>query len=463
MRGSLSWVLLTLSCPYIVTVFAEQITLWQFGAPNRLYRGLTTLPLVPVGTAPDGAATSYDYVFVNNVVTKGSTVVSTETRDLIASASGWYDIIPGGDLIISCALIGSGETYGACYNVFPSSTVLANSGVASAIVLEVSGFPSQTTTTVPSSTTDTFSTYSMGFSAQSPLPTATFASSSSTSSPSPSTRVPSGAIAGIVAGVVVTAVVAVALWVCCLRKRRPRSSAATSSQDAEMALRPIAKELQEPTTARPFLPPRPFTALPGNKYPGRPYPTPPVASVSTWELDDRTTADSSASASSAFSPEKTASDSEIGDEMSTAQLLSALYRRVESDPRVSEGLGALARRHMHAELDGRSPLGEIPPPVYTESVGAPLKLIPNATIASLRATSRLRRITCPALACLHTTTTMATHGAIPFRTLLAILPTRRTVFQSRLRVVTGGASALLPASELVTRRAKTRSPANPTQ
>ena len=58
------------------------VTLWQFGIVRLLGGQLGTLPLIPLGTAPGGVATTYLYQAVNPVV------VTTTNEDGFLSVVG---------------------------------------------------------------------------------------------------------------------------------------------------------------------------------------------------------------------------------------------------------------------------------------------------------------------------------------------------------------------------------------
>ncbi|KAJ7218530.1 hypothetical protein GGX14DRAFT_437362, partial [Mycena pura] len=112
------------------------VTLWQFGVVELLGGQLGTLPLIPLGTAPGGVATTYLYQAVNPVVVTTTnddgflsvvgTLASATPRTVIASASGWFEAFANGPTqtghTIACGLINS--TFGECTGYNPSSTVI---------------------------------------------------------------------------------------------------------------------------------------------------------------------------------------------------------------------------------------------------------------------------------------------------------------------------------------------------
>ncbi|KAJ7930967.1 hypothetical protein B0H13DRAFT_1960038 [Mycena leptocephala] len=133
---------------------ATTVTLWQFGT-LRLLPGDSTLPLQPLGTASDGSATTYLYQVTNpKLITtdqSGFATTTTESRTIIASASGWVE--PWGTTwAIACNFVNS--DFGQCLNINHTSTVTANSGVPTQVVLAVqtTSTPVLGTTTPPEST-----------------------------------------------------------------------------------------------------------------------------------------------------------------------------------------------------------------------------------------------------------------------------------------------------------------------
>ncbi|KAJ7218524.1 hypothetical protein GGX14DRAFT_595155 [Mycena pura] len=144
------------------------VTLWQFGEGRLLAGTLGTLPLIPLGTAPGGVATTYLYQAVNPVVVKTTnddgflSVVGTlasatygkllAPRTIIASASGWFEPFANEPTqtghTIACSLVNSG--FGDCIDITGASTVTSNSGLPTPVVLQVSS-------TVPPTVTPTSS------------------------------------------------------------------------------------------------------------------------------------------------------------------------------------------------------------------------------------------------------------------------------------------------------------------
>ncbi|GAV99229.1 hypothetical protein LENED_000672 [Lentinula edodes] len=76
------------------------VTLWEFGA-GRLDSGQSTAPLQPIGTPADGLSTTYLYRVMTSIPSTSelnddgspvfTTFVSTATRTIVASASGWIE------------------------------------------------------------------------------------------------------------------------------------------------------------------------------------------------------------------------------------------------------------------------------------------------------------------------------------------------------------------------------------
>ncbi|KIK52379.1 hypothetical protein GYMLUDRAFT_251315 [Collybiopsis luxurians FD-317 M1] len=127
-------------------VHMNALTLWQFGGEGRLLSAAFTLPLQPIGTAPDRAATTYLYQALNEAtITTASegfpTVLATflpTPRTLIASASGWNEPAEN----ISCSLVNA--TFGNCFR----NGTISNSGSPVAEVLGVARSPIASTVTV---------------------------------------------------------------------------------------------------------------------------------------------------------------------------------------------------------------------------------------------------------------------------------------------------------------------------
>ncbi|KAF7314842.1 hypothetical protein MKEN_00958700 [Mycena kentingensis (nom. inval.)] len=228
--------LASLTAALQILVLGDSVTLWQFG-PQRLLGGELTLPLVPVGTAPAGPATTFLYEVVNNhaVKTLESGVVQTKpvgataTRTIIASASGWLEIFPGSSdgRSIECSLVN--VTYGECVDRNRTMTTTANSGPARTLALAVS-------TAMPF-----------------PGPTSTSATSSTTGIPSlPSSKPPTAAIVGgVVGALAIIFVLTVIIFL--LRRRRQAKQRAEYTTEIE---RPPAEMRVQPD---PFVPSIHFT------------------------------------------------------------------------------------------------------------------------------------------------------------------------------------------------------------
>ncbi|KAJ6492137.1 hypothetical protein C8R45DRAFT_191836 [Mycena sanguinolenta] len=120
-------------------------TLWQFGT-SRLLLGQTTLPLQPLGTADNDAATTYLYQVQNSITTVTTDArgvvanvptVSATPRTIVISASGWYEIFETHGAV-SCGYIDA--TFGQCQNLNSVTTTLANSGTPTPVVIPISRF-----------------------------------------------------------------------------------------------------------------------------------------------------------------------------------------------------------------------------------------------------------------------------------------------------------------------------------
>ncbi|KAF7318606.1 hypothetical protein HMN09_00371500 [Mycena chlorophos] len=232
---------------------AQQVTLWQFGV-GRVAGGEITLSLVPLGTVTEAngqLATTYLYQVVNNQesVTQvdGTGLVTTETlavtnsRTIIASASGWFEHAPplnGLPHIISCGFFNA--SFGECFDETPATTTLANNGVPTPLVLGVS--TSIPASAIPSSTaTFVFATDSSSLSLS--LPTSPSRSSkSSTASASAGTLV--AAILGSIAATILIA--GFLLWF--LRRRRLRGTFEEKSDaEARNTIQPFDRGAPVPT------------------------------------------------------------------------------------------------------------------------------------------------------------------------------------------------------------------------
>ncbi|KAJ7634976.1 hypothetical protein FB45DRAFT_1002425 [Roridomyces roridus] len=117
---------------------ATAATLWQFGRP-RLLGASSTLPLLPLGTAADGSATTFLYNGFNDLAittTDASGQTTTVTmpfptpRTIAVSPSGWAessDTHP-----IACNLVNS--DFGYCVD---NGNITSNSGAPTPIVIAI--------------------------------------------------------------------------------------------------------------------------------------------------------------------------------------------------------------------------------------------------------------------------------------------------------------------------------------
>ncbi|KAJ7097094.1 hypothetical protein B0H15DRAFT_824789 [Mycena belliarum] len=212
---------------------ATDVTLWQFGR-GRLLGASITLPLQPLGTALNGAATTYLYralngEAVNTTNSAGSqtvsTVLVTGTRIIVASASGWIEQ-PTPTLQIDCHLIRS--DFGECLD----NGAPANSGKPTPEVLQVLA------------ETPAFSSSSGSPPITSPPTTLSSAPSQKSSNAAdggktPST-VPVGTIIGAAVGGVTMVLSATILLLWCRRRRIHReNSRAPTSYPAAAPLYPV--------------------------------------------------------------------------------------------------------------------------------------------------------------------------------------------------------------------------------
>ncbi|KAJ7433623.1 hypothetical protein B0H11DRAFT_2208816 [Mycena galericulata] len=221
---------------------ATAVTLWQFGPQDRLYGGDVTLPMVPLGTASDGGATTYLYqvlipttLVTTDTVGGFSTEISPSTvpRTIIVSPSGWQE--PGED--IACELVN--PDFGQCFDT--PSTVPSNSGtpVPHVVLISLSTTPtsasSASTPGSPSVSQPTASSPAVGAgdqlsAATSALPITPSISLPSTSSTNTATdaqntqshsRPPSlGAIVGATVGAFLALSAATVALALCLRRGR---------------------------------------------------------------------------------------------------------------------------------------------------------------------------------------------------------------------------------------------------
>ncbi|KAJ7634977.1 hypothetical protein FB45DRAFT_910396 [Roridomyces roridus] len=285
------------------------VTLWQFGQ-GRLLEASVTLPLIPLGTARGGSATTYLYQALNNklVTTTDASGLEITTNipfptphTIIASASGWVE--PFADNSIICNLVNS--DFGDC---FLGGTV-ANSGKPTPEVIAISqsatppSFATITanppissikpTSTVPSPAISIEVLYtsdsrqpisppasSPGFTPASPFKSSNTASSSASSSSAVTTSgiaVQKKSKAGVIAGGVIGGIVILlGLLLFIIWLHRTRVQMVTPFDGSPM--------LETAET------PRPFLSLPARKGWGQieglaTYPTPPRAAISTSESD----------------------------------------------------------------------------------------------------------------------------------------------------------------------------------
>ncbi|KAJ6543060.1 hypothetical protein B0H19DRAFT_1381028 [Mycena capillaripes] len=95
-----------------------------------------------MGTAEGGSATTYLYEVVNPAAITTTNEVafttiatkSTDTRTIVASASGYVELLPDSEATIACNFINS--SFGQCVDT-QTSVVTANSGAPTPIVLQV--------------------------------------------------------------------------------------------------------------------------------------------------------------------------------------------------------------------------------------------------------------------------------------------------------------------------------------
>ncbi|KAJ7218525.1 hypothetical protein GGX14DRAFT_437357, partial [Mycena pura] len=140
------------------------VTLWQFGFVRLLGGQLGTLPLIPLGTAPGGVATTYLYQAVNPAVVTTTnddgflsvvgTLASATPRTVIASASGWFEAFANEPTqtghTIACGLVDS--TFGECTDYNLGSTFIDGSGLPTPAAFQVSLTVPPTVTPTSSST-----------------------------------------------------------------------------------------------------------------------------------------------------------------------------------------------------------------------------------------------------------------------------------------------------------------------
>ncbi|KAJ6471844.1 hypothetical protein DFH09DRAFT_1220034 [Mycena vulgaris] len=208
-----------------VSPSATAVTLWQFGH-SRLLSGEVILPMQPLGTAGDGAATTYLYQAANlntvartnevGLLTIETTLVPTP-RTIVVAASGWVES-PDNVHVISCSVINS--DFGACVDsTIGSGASTANTGTPSAKVLPVS-------LTAPPIIPPTLT------SQITPAPSVSFSALSDQHSDKTSRAPAVGAIVGGILGGVVFLVVGVMLVIFTLRRRRLRHISTSTSNVA---------------------------------------------------------------------------------------------------------------------------------------------------------------------------------------------------------------------------------------
>nr|GAT51021.1 predicted protein [Mycena chlorophos] len=354
-----------------VAVFAlgssAQVTLWQFGV-GRVAGGEITLSLVPLGTvteANDQLATTYLYQVVNNqesiTQVDGTGLVTTETlavtnsRTIVASASGWFEHAPplnGLPHIISCGFFNS--SFGGCFDEDTATTTLANNG--------------------PPSSTPSFVSATDSSGLNPALPTSPSSSSkSSTASASAGTLI--AAVLGSIAATVLIA--GFLLWF--LRRRRLRNTFEEKSDaEARNTIQPFDRGAPAPTEAAhwSFADARPdegrmhaynqsgststSTSATGKRGIGnsRAIPEPFMSSTSALASDpagDASRTGNTPSASMTLRP-----TSQGMNEITTAELALALYQRVHNS--AGTGIDVGVRRATSASTSGGTA-----PPVYTQA------------------------------------------------------------------------------------------------
>ncbi|KAJ7107889.1 hypothetical protein C8R44DRAFT_744465 [Mycena epipterygia] len=149
-RNTINAVISSLLASWVARAMAQSeataVTLWQFGN-GRLLDGQVILPMEPMGTASNGAATTYLYQVLNPavVVTTNEaglltlTTPSATPRTIVASASGWVEYF-GTTIGIACNLVNS--EFGQCLD----GTSTANTGVPTPQVLALTPAPTSTST-----------------------------------------------------------------------------------------------------------------------------------------------------------------------------------------------------------------------------------------------------------------------------------------------------------------------------
>nr|GAT45429.1 predicted protein [Mycena chlorophos] len=202
--------------PSLTLAAAQQVTLWQFGA-QRLAEGAITLLLVPLGTVPDGSATSFLYQAVNNqeIITQANSdaPVSTQTlavtvsRTILASPSGWFEILP--------------TNFIACDG--PPTPVLLGVETGRGVGATITPAPLATSSSLASAGA------SATFPGLDPASSDTLSSSSFSKTPS------AAVIGGVIGGIAVLVILATVILLLCRRRRR-------RAQDLEKAFAFIASD-----------------------------------------------------------------------------------------------------------------------------------------------------------------------------------------------------------------------------
>ncbi|KAJ7218547.1 hypothetical protein GGX14DRAFT_595224 [Mycena pura] len=237
------------------------VTLWQFGHPAVLPG--TGTPLIPLGTASGGVATTYVIEVVHPAAvttTDDDGFLTTEAIQLtapvgtiVASASGWFEPFFGeqnqNSLTIACTLINS--AFGDCIQILHESAITLASGPPTPLVFQVSstvppnavaaavsstpidsGHPaaltaSPTPTSSAAVTAPPTPTKSVALTVGPPTPTSSVEPSASGSASAPTSKpssVRTGPIVGGVVGGLVVLGTVVALCVLYRRRRRRLSS-----------------------------------------------------------------------------------------------------------------------------------------------------------------------------------------------------------------------------------------------
>ncbi|KAJ3934530.1 MAG: hypothetical protein NXY57DRAFT_993948 [Lentinula lateritia] len=208
------------------------VTLWEFGA-GRLDSGQSTAPLQPIGIPADGLSTTYLYRVMTSIPSTSNddgspvftTFVSTATRTIVASASGWIEKF-GTTNTIQCNFLNSEG--GECFDATRSNT-----GVPTPIVLGVEPSITSTPANVPA-----FSTTLPLTQIPSPIVSPTSTSSSITPVVPPKSSTTREIIIGVtIAGsFVLCALVISMIWV--LRRQR-RSLPVSNTKNVDGLLEPF--------------------------------------------------------------------------------------------------------------------------------------------------------------------------------------------------------------------------------